>query len=164
MKRNSINRRVKSEYLQKVLKSKIPLSNAKRDQRYVCGSNIIPTMSNLMFCHINNFHINSKRVTEEYTDADGIKQYNYVRKSFFEQIENNKYKCLICNSVVDKKIHGGYDVFVNPDGKHHRVPISKYRHIGMICAFDTNPTKTKKTNHIGHSKPEDNSFMTIEDV
>lgn len=160
MKRNSINRRVISDRIKNTLKSKTPLPNSKRDQRYVIGSNIPPTLSNLMFVHINNFHMNSKLVLDESTRYHQDKVYE--RKSFFVQVKDDEYKCLICNSYVKKVMIDNLEVFQNPNGENHRQKLYKNQERGVICVFDTTPTKTEKKKHIGHMKPNDNSFMTIE--
>lgn len=160
MKRSSINKRLKSDYLQNRLKAKTPLSNSERDQRYVIGSNVPPTLSNLMFLHINNYHMNSRLVLDESTRYDYNKKYE--RKSFFVKVSGNRYKCLICNSYVKRVMIDDLEVFQNPNGENHRQKLRKNQEKGVICIFNHKTRRKKREKHIGHMKPNDNSFMTIE--
>lgn len=88
----------------------------------------------------------------------GIREIDFELRSYFQHIEDNKYKCLICNSTVIKKYDDGF-VFFNEDGYLHRKQMRKGY---FACNILKTKTKTIKTKHIGHYKPEDNSFLMIE--
>lgn len=157
------DKKYKSTYIRRLKKTvtdKTPIPFSQRHIKKALEPVRFGSMEKILFQYHNNFHTNSRMVKIEYHE-DGIKKYRYERKSFFEKITDDKYKCLICYSIVEKKVFDGNDVFLNPNGDFHRKQISRDRNKGMICVFDTNITHTEKKKHVGKMKPLDNSFMII---
>lgn len=104
--------------------------------------------------------------TLEYVEKNGIVRKTFNRKSIIIKVDN-KWKCLACNSFVKKAVDANgkeTEYIVNDNGSQHRERLMiGNKFCGYTCNVERALPVQKKEHYISHYKPNDESFLYVED-